>query len=1303
MRLLNVRTFQLAEFHDGNRPKYAIASHRWSNEEVTLRDVRERRDTDKIGYTKIVNFAKYVREHVPGVEWLWIDTCCIDKNSAAEHQYSINSMFRWYRDAVVCIAYLADVNEAGDMSAFVRSAWFTRGWTLQELLAPRLVVFVTATWQVVGNKGASTYADCGIPSGPGLEKIIYKITGIQMRVLHDYTASTDLSIDEKLRWMNQRCTTRREDESYALLGIFDVFLPVIYGEGDHARERLLAKIYRNLAPSQLQEMVKWLSPADPWANHRLARQVHEPGTGSWLLRSTSYQKWKSLSTGHLWLFGPPGCGKTILCSTAIEDIKAYCETQPNSAYGVFYLFFSDNRKQYLRDLLCSLIIQLGRTGRAFSMLEQAFHKLNRSVPGVDELENILLACLAPYDEVYLLIDALDECPEENNARYHIARCLLRLSMQAENLKILVTSRELPDIRAWMKDLKVTPLAIPTDSVNEDIRQYVGQQLSQDDRLSQLDHKTKELIVESLVNKADGMFKWAVGQLQELKKLNSTEHAFVVEALNSLSSIDDSIASQSDDSSSVYAESILSFATSASSASTLIGDAVSDDLVNDFVRCLFCNNDLLPLNLAAITDAAIGVEKFRKNLNRLIRHYGNDLKGETTSKDEVRVARVMRQGNVAIRAAQSILDITENVQQRHRYPGLVIVQGEVGSLAAESKVLQPISLQPFPEDEVDDDTSASEDDTSASEDEFEDPGLAQETFSDVKGAFLESRAYARFKERLLDFVNRPSQKRILKAIGSQAISSAGVPLNVTALKAVALELSFVSANAVTLSYGERLSCSDILKGLIETWMGESWDWSPLARRKYALKDKWCRVLWKTPSDGIDYVDLPLKAAGALWNTMQSAPNFVAIVGGPQRSRDCTGSEVAHADTASPLSAAPNLLRRMTSVRSQSKGVMVGKFAQLLHSTDFVLGLLGASVLVNSYFILWRPMPSFVPVLAVTGTVLSVTWCLKLADRFGLPATAIFSGHSIGSSSHFLHPVSHAAVPIIQIPQQTHGNPVPSTGAISGTSLSTSIPSPVAGVPPGSIAAPVSKPTGSQNTQTQYKQPEPRHVFLCVRNGTAYKFSNLETHVLRSDSEFFRRLKSEYLLLRGSFKRWFSWWQYDRCDFYQFSKYPMTGEDEAVPQHIGYPETTNAEYYYDPRPIDPCPPSGPISDQEFRNRFHKSCHRYYSWHLWHKRKLAGRLHGQQAIARLPKRDTALNMQDGKREIFWGLYARERRSFARVFAYGLLANTPSIVFFFLWLFRWGHASDLQNAAVPAGMSLSLTMLFMALLYESREIELR
>ncbi|KAM3417365.1 hypothetical protein BST61_g5615 [Cercospora zeina] len=185
MRLLNVVSLQFTEFSDDNldRAKYVIASHRWvARCEATLRDVRDTRNTDKSGYKNILGFAKYVKEHIQGEEWLCVDTCCIDKTNAAELSEAINLIFNWYRDAVLCIAYLADVKEAKakDRSEFAQSEYFTRGWTLQELLASRLLVFVTETWQGLAGiressswKGDFRYSPLANPhSGTRILKIL---------------------------------------------------------------------------------------------------------------------------------------------------------------------------------------------------------------------------------------------------------------------------------------------------------------------------------------------------------------------------------------------------------------------------------------------------------------------------------------------------------------------------------------------------------------------------------------------------------------------------------------------------------------------------------------------------------------------------------------------------------------------------------------------------------------------------------------------------------------------------------------------------------------------------------------------------------------------------------------------------------------------------------------------------------------------------------------------------------------------------------------------------------------------------
>ena len=262
IRLLNIHSLELQEFSGANTPEYVIASHRWEKDECTYKDVLRKRNTHKAGYKKVEAFCAFVRQsHVTAAsqegpdlrcDWAWIDTCCIDKTNSQEVQRSINSMFRWYSEAVCCYAYLSDVEpitEDGNgrhaaRQSFYRSKWFTRGWTLQELLAPQTVVFLTSKWQVYGHKCTQTR-----PGGPQLSRCpgagdnlnasISEITTIPQVVLFDFASSKKLSVEDRMAWAKRRDTTEREDMAYCLLGIFGVNMNLIYGEGrERARWRL---------------------------------------------------------------------------------------------------------------------------------------------------------------------------------------------------------------------------------------------------------------------------------------------------------------------------------------------------------------------------------------------------------------------------------------------------------------------------------------------------------------------------------------------------------------------------------------------------------------------------------------------------------------------------------------------------------------------------------------------------------------------------------------------------------------------------------------------------------------------------------------------------------------------------------------------------------------------------------------------------------------------------------------------------------------------------------------------------------
>ncbi|KUJ11357.1 HET-domain-containing protein [Mollisia scopiformis] len=224
MRLINTTTLQLEEYFDRKIPPYAILSHRWEEEEVTFQDMIAEGAANSF---KITGCCQRARED--GLKYAWIDTCCIDKSSSAELSEAINSMFKWYKNAEVCYAYLSDVlingfDSTSLSSMFRRSRWFTRGWTLQELLAPHTIIFFDITWTEIGTKLQ-------------LRPLIEQITGIT-HLLNFNRAS----IAQKMSWAAERVTTRVEDQAYCLMGLFGVNMPPLYGEGDNAFRRLQLEI-----------------------------------------------------------------------------------------------------------------------------------------------------------------------------------------------------------------------------------------------------------------------------------------------------------------------------------------------------------------------------------------------------------------------------------------------------------------------------------------------------------------------------------------------------------------------------------------------------------------------------------------------------------------------------------------------------------------------------------------------------------------------------------------------------------------------------------------------------------------------------------------------------------------------------------------------------------------------------------------------------------------------------------------------------------------------------------------------------
>lgn len=238
MRLLDVDNYQIYTFYGEDIPPYAILSHTWETEEVTFDHIQNLDECkNMIGFKKIQYACKQAASE--NLRYVWIDTCCIDKSSSSELSEAINTMFRWYMDAANCYVYLVDV-EKGE-SEFTESRWWTRAWTLQELLAPKQVHFFDSTWNALGTK-----------QGWLLE------ISIRTKIAHTVLLNPDniarCSIAQRMSWASGRDATRIEDTAYSLLGLFNINMSLIYGEGQRAFLRLQEEI---LKTSQDQSIFAW--------------------------------------------------------------------------------------------------------------------------------------------------------------------------------------------------------------------------------------------------------------------------------------------------------------------------------------------------------------------------------------------------------------------------------------------------------------------------------------------------------------------------------------------------------------------------------------------------------------------------------------------------------------------------------------------------------------------------------------------------------------------------------------------------------------------------------------------------------------------------------------------------------------------------------------------------------------------------------------------------------------------------------------------------------------------------------------
>jgi len=492
-------------------PPYAILSHTWGEQEVVFDDLKDIVDAQrKVGYRKIRFCAQQAKRD--GLDYFWVDTCCIDKANNTELSKAINSMFRWYQNAKRCYVFLSDVEngtlEGNGESAFKQTRWFKRGWTLQELLAPHSVEFFSKDGARLGDKES-------------LQHLIHNVTGIPIEALSGSDMS-EFDVAKRFSWAANRQTTEEEDGAYCLFGIFGVHLPLIYGEG---RERALRRLKKEIESSEdtsmdgttnrtrsqeerLGKICSWLSAPDPSTNYHKAHKQRQAETGVWLLEGEQFTRWRERAASRLWLYGIPGCGKTILSSTIIEHLLQYCHDNTSMVMAYFYFDFNDTQKQdpelMLRSLLCQLLQSSVGIPKGVDALFSSCENGKRQLP-LHMLLEVTRQAMQEFTQVYVILDALDECTQRSELM-DMLETVAR--WQLDNLHLLMTSRKERDIETCLESYvrEEDTVCLQRDVVDQDIQRYVQQRLRDKKSLAKWtkDAAISQEVEDALMRGAHGM-------------------------------------------------------------------------------------------------------------------------------------------------------------------------------------------------------------------------------------------------------------------------------------------------------------------------------------------------------------------------------------------------------------------------------------------------------------------------------------------------------------------------------------------------------------------------------------------------------------------------------------------------------------------------------------------------------------------------------------------------------------------------------------------------------------------------------
>ncbi|KAI0126350.1 vegetative incompatibility protein HET-E-1 [Xylariales sp. AK1849] len=431
-------------FPSQDLPPFAILSHTWgeADDEVDFQDIIGKKGKDKPGYQKILFCGRQAKRD--GLDYFWVDTCCIDKASFQELLTAINYMFLWYSTAQKCYVYLADVPQdcriqmAESQRAtwkldFRNSKWFTRGWTLQELIAPRSVEFFSSDGERLGDKAS-------------LEQTIHEITRIPIRALQGYPLS-EFDAEEQISWSNHRKTKYAEDKAYSLLGMLGVEMQLLYSEGEKtAFERLRAKISRRRS---VQSEVLAKLPIAEGATFDSHANEHNPqclpDTRTEVLREIIEWAQSADTKTVYWLNGMAGTGKSTISRTLASKFSE------NGALGATFFFKRGEgdrggMSKFFTTIVSQLIQQVPETaGYVQSALDADPAIVSKAMR--EQFDKLIMdpaskipSGASTYRTCLVVIDALDECEREEDVKNLIQLLSGAKPLRHLQLKFFLTSR-----------------------------------------------------------------------------------------------------------------------------------------------------------------------------------------------------------------------------------------------------------------------------------------------------------------------------------------------------------------------------------------------------------------------------------------------------------------------------------------------------------------------------------------------------------------------------------------------------------------------------------------------------------------------------------------------------------------------------------------------------------------------------------------------------------------------------------------------------------------------------------------------